>query len=195
MERGRKWEMTEMDLSLVLFTRRFCKLLCQRPEVAETVKGMNSDVHGMPWFQRKRRMGRAIQWWIDKRAQAGQRSTTSQIIYLFSARFPPVMFPVPSRKRALRLHIPVPAFLPLVTRESTSIHPGLTSWRTEIKTRFPSCSCDPLFLSSFFYIMPSKTESPGCFLKQKKYEKTCVWKEDAKFEGKWSIAKSCGYIS
>ena len=165
------------------------------PEAAETVKGINGDVRGTPWFQQKRRMGRAIQWGIDKTAQTGQRLTTSQIIYLFSEHFPPVMFPVSSRKRALRFHIPVPAFLHLVTRASSSIHPALTHWWTEIKIRFPNCSNSPLFPSSFFYIMPSKIEAPGCFLKQEKSEKTCAWKDDAKFEGKLSIAKSCGYTS
>ena len=46
--------MTEMDLSLILFTKWFCKLLCQRPEAEETVKGINGDVHGASWFQQKK---------------------------------------------------------------------------------------------------------------------------------------------
>lgn len=70
-----------------------------KAEVADTVKGINGDVRGTLWFQQKRRMGRVMQRRIDKTAPTGQRLTTSQIIYLFSERFPPVMFPVSSRKR------------------------------------------------------------------------------------------------
>lgn len=51
--------MTEMDQSPKLLTKQFCKLWCQRPEVAETVKGINDDVHGTPWFQQKKKDGQS----------------------------------------------------------------------------------------------------------------------------------------
>lgn len=86
-------------------------------------------------------------------------------------------------------------FLHLVTRARSFSRPALSLWSTQIKIRFPNCSHDSMFLSSFFCIMPSRTKCPGYFLKQKKSEKICVRREDTKFEGKWSIAKSCGYIS
>lgn len=105
-------------------------------------------------------MDRVIQQWVDKTAQTGQRLNTSQVIYLFSEYFPPVMFPVSSQKRAVRLHIPTPAFLHLITRANFFIHPALTHQRTKTKIRFPHHSRGPLFLSSSFYIMPSKTEAP-----------------------------------
>lgn len=132
---------------------------------------------------------------VDKTAQTGQRLTTSQIIYLFSEHFPPVMFPVSLQKGGLRFHIPVPAFLHLVTKASSSIHPALTYWWTETKVRFPNCSDGPLFLFSFFLYYAQQNQSSRLLLKQKKSEKTCVWKEDVKFEGKLSIANSCGFIS
>lgn len=72
----------------------------------------------------------------------------------FSEHFPPVTF-VSSWKRALTLHVPASAFLHLVTRASSSIHPALSHWWTEVKIRFPNYSNGPLFLS-FSVLYPEK---------------------------------------
>lgn len=145
---------------------------------------------------KKRRMGRAIQWQTDKTAQRGQRLTTSQIIYLFSEHFPPVNASCLFREKSSQITHPSSSFPPS-GHKSKFLHPASINslMGLEKKLHFPTGVTANYSFLLFYYIIPSKIKDPGCFLKQKKSEKTCVWKEDAKSERKWSIAKSCGYIS
>lgn len=59
------------------------------------MKGTNGAVFGTLWEQQKQRIDSNTRM-NRQTAQAGQRLNTSQVIYLFSECFPPVLFPVSS---------------------------------------------------------------------------------------------------
>lgn len=161
-----------MDLSLISFTKMFCKLQCQRAE--GIIKGTNGAVFGTLWEQQKQRVNRVTQRWIDKTAQTGKRLNTSQIIYLFSERFPPVLFPVSSRKRALRLNIPIQlsSIWPREQAPPSSQH-SLNHWLRQ-KWGFPITAevhCSSPLLS---ILCPVKSKLQTCFLTKEIWENLCM---------------------
>lgn len=95
------------------------------------------------------------------------------------------MFPGSSQRRPFKItHLSTN--LAPSGHESKLLHPSITDSldrpREGLGSRITAVAhCFSLLLSS---IMPSKNKAPESFLKQKKSEKTCIWKDDTNFKGK-----------